>query len=307
MSFVVDLLTDQGQCVGALALIKGEINLIWAKRTILASGGAGQLYPRIDQSEDRDGRRSCHGLSRRGGAAGHGDGPVPSDDAVRRRREPGADYRGRSRRRGAPGGSQRLSVHEGLSPAGRTGAARHRQPGHRPANPQNAISRTCIWMCGICRPSRSRRRFPQLAQLLEQFDIDPAKDLIPIQPATHYMIGGVDCDLMGQTSLPGLYAVGEAGCSGLHGANRLASNSLLEGLAFGARAGTDAARCGHVARGEISQSVGAPHRPLDQNRIGSDRRQKLPAQHDVAERAASSAPATAWPRRARSSRSGAGT
>jgi L-aspartate oxidase len=86
------------------------------------------------------------------------------------------------------------------------------------------------------------QRFPQLAQLCEQFDIDPSKDPIPVHPATHYMIGGVDCDLVGRTSLNGLYAVGEASCSGLHGANRLASNSLLEGLVFGARAGEDAAR-----------------------------------------------------------------
>ncbi len=78
--------------------------------------------------------------------------------------------------------------------------------------------------------------------MLAQFDINPAKDLIPIQPATHYMIGGVSCDFLGKTSLPGLYAVGEAGCSGLHGANRLASNSLVEGLVFGARAGSDAAQ-----------------------------------------------------------------
>jgi L-aspartate oxidase len=69
-----------------------------------------------------------------------------------------------------------------------------------------------------------------------------ASDLIPIHPATHYMIGGVDADAEGRTSLPGLFAVGEASCSGLHGANRLASNSLLEGLAFGARAGAAAAR-----------------------------------------------------------------
>ena len=79
-----------------------------------------------------------------------------------------------------------------------------------------------------------KARFPQLAQLLDQFDIDPAKDLIPIHPATHYMIGGVAVDMQCRSTLPGLYAVGEAGCSGLHGANRLASNSLLEGLAFGA-------------------------------------------------------------------------
>src|SRR5438105_15175885 len=80
---------------------------------------------------------------------------------------------------------------------------------------------------------------------MDQFEIDVSKDLIPIHPAAHYMIGGVDADLMGRTSLSGLYAVGEAGCSGLHGANRLGSNSLLEGLAFGARAGTDA---GHEAK-----------------------------------------------------------
>ncbi len=78
--------------------------------------------------------------------------------------------------------------------------------------------------------------------MLEQFEIDPAKELIPIHPAAHYMIGGVDADDFGRSSLEGLYAVGEAGCSGLHGANRLGSNSLLEGLAFGARAGLDAAR-----------------------------------------------------------------
>src|SRR5205085_11360109 len=81
-----------------------------------------------------------------------------------------------------------------------------------------------------------RARFPQLAKLCDEFDINIARDLIPIHPATHYMIGGVDADLNGRTSLSGLYAIGEASCSGLHGANRLASNSLLEGLVFGARA-----------------------------------------------------------------------
>ncbi len=79
-----------------------------------------------------------------------------------------------------------------------------------------------------------RLRFPTLAQLVDQFEIDISKDPIPIHPAAHYMIGGVDSDEHGQTSLNGLYAVGEASCSGLHGANRLGSNSLLEGLAFGA-------------------------------------------------------------------------
>jgi L-aspartate oxidase len=87
-----------------------------------------------------------------------------------------------------------------------------------------------------------RERFPQLAKLLDEFEIDCSKDLIPVHPAAHYMIGGVEVDMVGRTSLAGLYAVGEASCSGLHGANRLGSNSLLEGLAFGARAGADAAQ-----------------------------------------------------------------
>src|SRR5213075_442227 len=87
-----------------------------------------------------------------------------------------------------------------------------------------------------------RERFPQLAKLVDQFEIDVSKDLIPIHPAAHYMIGGVAADSMGRSSLNGLYAVGEASCSGLHGANRLGSNSLLEGLTFGARAGADAAK-----------------------------------------------------------------
>ena len=80
-------------------------------------------------------------------------------------------------------------------------------------------------------------RFPGLAQLLKKFDLDAASDVIPVHPSAHYMVGGVRTDLHGRTSLPGLYACGECSCSGLNGANRLASNSLLEGLVFGKAAG----------------------------------------------------------------------
>ncbi len=80
------------------------------------------------------------------------------------------------------------------------------------------------------------RRFPGIAAFLKQYGLDLARDLIPIRPAAHYFMGGIRTDLGGRTSLGGLYAAGEAACTGVHGANRLASNSLLEGLVFGARA-----------------------------------------------------------------------
>jgi L-aspartate oxidase len=83
---------------------------------------------------------------------------------------------------------------------------------------------------------RVRARFPTIAQVCETAGLDLARDALPVSPAAHYMCGGVDTDLDGRTSIPGLFAAGEVACTGVHGANRLASNSLLEGLVFGARA-----------------------------------------------------------------------
>jgi L-aspartate oxidase len=79
-------------------------------------------------------------------------------------------------------------------------------------------------------------RFPGISAFLAQHSLDLALDLVPVRPAAHYLMGGIKTDLAGRTTLPGLYAAGEAACTGVHGANRLASNSLLEGLVFGARA-----------------------------------------------------------------------
>jgi L-aspartate oxidase len=80
------------------------------------------------------------------------------------------------------------------------------------------------------------QRFPTIARVCRQAGLDLASDPIPVGPAAHYLMGGIDTDEWGRTSLPGLFAAGETACTGVHGANRLASNSLLEGLAFGARA-----------------------------------------------------------------------
>jgi L-aspartate oxidase len=241
MSFVIDLVTDQGICVGALALIKGEVNLIWAKRTILCSGGAGQLYR--ESTNPAIATADGHAMAYRAGAA--------LEDMEMVQFHPTTLY---------VAGASRALITEAVRGEGAylvDRAGKRFMKDYHPAGelaPRDVVSRAIVQQIRKTNFTHVyldvrhlatepfKARFPQLAQLLAQFEIDPSRDLIPIQPATHYMIGGVDCDLHGRTSLPGLYAAGEAGCSGLHGANRLASNSLLEGLAFGARAGTDAAQ-----------------------------------------------------------------
>jgi L-aspartate oxidase len=84
-----------------------------------------------------------------------------------------------------------------------------------------------------------RARFPGISAFLDGYGLDLARDLIPVRPAAHYLMGGVRTDVHGRTSLKRLYAAGEVACTGVHGANRLASNSLLEGLVFGARAAAE--------------------------------------------------------------------
>jgi len=104
-----------------------------------------------------------------------------------------------------------------------------------------AMKRTaspCVYLdMRSCEPRFVHRRFPTIAATCAQYGVDIARDLIPVAPCAHYMMGGVKTDLFGRTSIPGLYAAGEVACTGVHGANRLASNSLLEGLVFGARTG----------------------------------------------------------------------
>jgi L-aspartate oxidase len=98
---------------------------------------------------------------------------------------------------------------------------------------------------------RFHARFPVIARFLATFDLDPSKDLIPVTPAAHYLIGGIATDLEGRSSLRGLLACGEVASTGVHGANRLASNSLLEGLVFGE----------HVVRQLQGPWTGGPARP----------------------------------------------
>jgi L-aspartate oxidase len=272
-SFVIDLLTEEGSglrvqgsvntnapspssvsslnpeprtlptshCIGALALINNQVNIIWAQRTILASGGAGQLYR--ESTNPKIATADGHAMAYRAGAA------VKDMEMVQF--HPTTLY---------VAGSSRALITEAVRGEGaylvdRTGY--RFMPDYHPSAelaPRDIVSRAIVEQIRKTNythvyldvrhldAEKFRARFPQLAMLCREFDIDITKDRIPIHPATHYMIGGVHADEHGQSTLPGLYAVGEASCSGLHGANRLASNSLLEGLAFGARAGEHAAQ-----------------------------------------------------------------
>jgi L-aspartate oxidase len=239
-AFVIDQLTDEGRCVGVLALINGLVNIIWAKATILASGGAGQLYR--ESTNPKIATADGHAMAYRAGAT--------LQDMEMVQFHPTTLY---------VAGSSRALITEAVRGEGAflvdKNGYRFMKNYHEMAElaPRDVVSRaiveqirkthyTHVYLDVRHLPVKEfRERFPQLAKLVDQFEIDPSRDLIPIHPAAHYMIGGVDADEHGRSSLPGLYAIGEASCTGLHGANRLGSNSLLEGLAFGARAGTDAA------------------------------------------------------------------
>ncbi len=112
-----------------------------------------------------------------------------------------------------------------------------------------------------------RHRFPRIYATCQSYGVDITSDLIPVRPAVHYSMGGVKTDLFGRSTLPGLYAAGETAATGVHGANRLASNSLLEGLVFGGRAGkamlAEAQSASHrkaagAAHGHAVASAGMP-------------------------------------------------
>lgn len=109
-----------------------------------------------------------------------------------------------------------------------------------------------------------KQRFPKIHETCAAYGLDIAKDLLPVSPASHYCMGGIRTDLWGRSTLAGLYAAGEVSCTGVHGANRLASNSLLEGLVFGARAGIAAvSECSEL---EVSSSKPLDHRPKVEDR-----------------------------------------
>ena len=237
--FALDLITPSNEpgspVMGAITHHpKHGLQVIWAKATILASGGAGMLY----RETTNPALATADGI-----AMAYRAGATLADMAFVQF-HPTTLYLA---------GASRSLITEAIRGAGAhlIDASGHRFmiEVHSMAElaPRDIVSQAIVRQIAKqggqnvlldCRSiDRFESRFPGIAALLKRFDLDPARDLIPVHPAMHYMVGGVRTDAAGRSDVPGLYAVGEAASTGLHGANRLASNSLLEGLVMGEIAG----------------------------------------------------------------------
>lgn len=243
-TFVLDLVTQGDSVRGAIAW-SHELgyHVIWAGATILCAGGCGQIYRETSNPKVATG--DGHAMAYRAGARLRGMEFVQFHPTVL-----------------YIAGMARFLVSETARGEGgklvdRTG---HRfMPEYHPdaeLAPRDVVSRAIVAQLGKVRDSHVyldmrhlseeflRERFPVIWRACADFEIDMSRDLIPVHPACHYMVGGVLTDTWGRTSLGGLYACGEVASTGLHGANRMGSNSLLEGAVMGARAGRHAAESG---------------------------------------------------------------
>jgi len=235
--FVLDLLVSEGRCVGVLAWSEKEgFFSVLAGCTILTSGGAGQVYRESTNPE------------------------VATGDGLAMAFRAGAEVADLEFFQFHPtvlylAGAPRILISE--TARGEGGILRDRSgvrfmADYAPAAelaPRDLVSRSILDRMTRTNATHVNldmthlgadfleTRFPKIHEFCARYSIDVSKDYIPVRPAAHYMIGGVRTDVHGRTTLPGLFACGEVASSGLHGANRLGSNSLLEGLVFGWRAG----------------------------------------------------------------------
>ncbi|MFH0982657.1 MAG: L-aspartate oxidase [Planctomycetota bacterium] len=240
--FVIDLLTTERGCVGAITYHeKFGHQLVWAKTVVLAGGGCGRLYRETTNPDLATG--DALALAYRAGAR--------LRDMEMIQFHPTALY---------IAGASRALISEAVRGEGARLVDRNGQrfmPEFHPdaeLAPRDVVSRaivttlarthaTCVYL-DVRHVSKAdfARRFPYITQCCAEFGIDVGRDPIPVRPAAHYLIGGGVTDLQARTSVPRLYACGECASTGLHGGNRLASNSLIEGLVFGRIAGAEAGR-----------------------------------------------------------------
>ena len=239
-AYMLDLLVHENHCRGALIWNKYHGKMIlWAKQFILCTGGAGQIFRETTNP------------------------PVATADGHAVAYRAGAELRDMEFMQFHPtvlyiAGSSRSLITEAMRGEGARLVDIH---GHRfmpdydpraELAPRDVVSQAIVSQMEQTRapnvfldlshldPIHVGNRFPGIAKMCAEFGIDITTDRIPVRPGAHYMIGGVSVDQEGRTTLPGLWAAGEVTSSGLHGANRLASNSLLEGLVYGAHAGRGA-------------------------------------------------------------------
>jgi L-aspartate oxidase len=252
-TFVLDLITDGAVVRGAVAWAPRQgFFSVWAGATILCTGGVGQIYRETTNPA------------------------VATGDGIAMAYRAGARLRGMEFVQFHPtvlyvAGMSRFLVSE--TARGEGGVLRDRtghrfMPDYHPdaeLAPRDVVSRAIVRQLAAVHdthvyldmthlpPDRIRRRFPVIHRACLDFGIDMTKDPIPVHPACHYMVGGVLTDDHGLTNLENLYVCGESASTGLHGANRMGSNSLLEGAVMGQRAGTHAAG---LARGAVMRADG---------------------------------------------------
>jgi L-aspartate oxidase len=232
---VLDLLVHRGACIGVKASIKGVATEILADATVLATGGGGQVYRHTTNPVVATGD---------GYAIAHRADVTLSDMEFVQFHPTALD---------TPENPLAL-ISEAVRGEGATlindRGERFMKKLHRSAElaPRDIVARAIVrqqrrgrrvYLDARKLASTFARRFPGILALCRARGIDPRRDLIPVTPAAHYMMGGIVTDLRGRSSLERLYAVGEVSRTGVHGANRLASNSLLEGLVFAERAARD--------------------------------------------------------------------
>lgn len=235
------LLVDDGRCVGVRYLdpILRAPREVYAKAVIMCTGGAGQLYQHTTNPDVATGD---------GMAMAYLAGAQMADMEFVQFHPTALNIEGAPRfllseaMRGEGGVLRNISGERFM----------HRYDERLELAPRDIVSRSIV---AEMRRTGSRHvyldmtafdgmflreRFPKINEVCLKFGLNMAEAMLPVSPASHYFMGGIRTDLWGRSSLAGLYAAGEVSCTGVHGANRLASNSLLEGLVFGARAGTAA-------------------------------------------------------------------